>query len=107
MKSTITKDIQHIIKQIVIGYHPEKIILFGSCARSAQTVKSDIDLVIIKETDDRFVDRLKKIATVVKTWEAADFLVYTPQEWNEALSKEHYFIMEIAHTGRVLYEKKS
>lgn len=104
MKHAITKDIQHIIKQIVIGYHPEKIILFGSCARSAQTVKSDIDLVIIKETDDRFVDRLKKIAHVAKTWEALDVLVYTPSEWEKALAAGHYFIKEIADKGKVLYE---
>ena len=107
MTTAIKNEIQHIVKQIITGYKPENIILFGSYANGTNSIQSDIDLVIIKETSDRFVERLKKISAVAKTWEAMDMLVYTPEEWSDALSKGHYFIKQISNTGKVLYEKRS
>ena len=40
------------------GYDPEKVILFGSATRGDTDEYSDIDLIVIKETDRRFVQRL-------------------------------------------------
>lgn len=52
--------ISRIVEKIKEGYNPRKIILFGSYARGNPTEDSDIDLLIIKETnkrrDERFVD---------------------------------------------------
>jgi len=102
----MNKEVKKIINQIVEGYNPEKIILFGSYANSKPGLASDIDLAVIKYTKDRFIDRLKKIAKIVKTWHAVDILIYTPQEWQKGLDGEHYFIKEIAQKGKVLYEKR-
>lgn len=100
------KEIDKIVNQIVKGYKPEKVILFGSFANGNQKVDSDIDLAVIKKTKAGLADRLRKIAKVVKTWEALDVLVYTPQEWEDALEEDNYFIKEITKTGRIVYEKK-
>ena len=42
--------LQQIVKEL-IAYEPEKIILYGSAARGEFTDESDIDLLIIKNTD--------------------------------------------------------
>lgn len=102
---TPEKRVKNLIDQIVQGYQPEKIILFGSSARSAPRPESDIDLAVIKETKAKFPERLKQIARIAKTWEPVDILVYTPQEWQQALAKDNYFIKEISKTGKVVYEK--
>ncbi|MCX7795745.1 MAG: nucleotidyltransferase domain-containing protein [bacterium] len=83
----------------------EKIILFGSLLRNDIMSTSDIDLIIIKETKKRFLDRLDEIYTTIKPRVAMDILVYTPKEF-EKLQKESSFIRQILKEGKVLYEKK-
>jgi len=46
--------IQKIVQSLVAGYTPEKIILFGSFAYGQPNADSDIDLLIIKATRQRF-----------------------------------------------------
>lgn len=99
------KEIKKIVEQIVKGYKPEKVILFGSFASGSPKENSDVDLVVIKKTKVRFIERLKEIAKIVKSWTAFDILVYTPREWQEALKEGNYFIEEITKTGKVIYEK--
>lgn len=45
------EQISQIIKAIVAGYKPEKVILFGSYAYGKPTKDSDIDLLLIKDDD--------------------------------------------------------
>jgi predicted nucleotidyltransferase len=44
------------IVQALRSYQPERIYLFGSAARGESDELSDVDLVIIKETEDPFLD---------------------------------------------------
>lgn len=53
--------IQGILDKLVAGYSPEKVILFGSYAYGHPGPDSDIDLLIIKDTPDRFIDRWKSV----------------------------------------------
>ena len=48
------------------SYEPQKIILFGSQARGDDDKHSDLDLVVIKETYERFLDRLGTIYDLVQ-----------------------------------------
>lgn len=50
-------EIERIVKRIAEGYRPLKVILFGSHVWGEPTEDSDIDLLIVKETSDRFIDR--------------------------------------------------
>jgi len=97
------KEIQKITDQIKEKYQPEKIILFGSFAYGKPSASSDVDLVVIKKTNERFTQRLMKMAQIVKSSLGADILVYTPKEWQAALKEENYFIKEIAQKGKVVY----
>ena len=99
------KEITKIKKQLIEGYNPEKIILFGSYGSGNSSRGSDIDIAVIKQTKQRFTVRLKEIARIVKSWRAFDILVYTPQEWQKGLRDGNYFLKEIAQTGKVIYEK--
>lgn len=82
------------IEQIVSslrGYDPERIILFGSHARWEADEYSDIDLVVIKETEERFLDRLKRVYDIVQPDFALDVLVYTPREFAHMLEEGNHF----------------
>ncbi|MEP7009770.1 MAG: nucleotidyltransferase domain-containing protein [Acidobacteriota bacterium] len=40
-------EIQQMVRRIVSGFHPEKIILFGSYARGEEGPDSDVDLLVV------------------------------------------------------------
>jgi predicted nucleotidyltransferase len=84
-------------------YEPERIILFGSHARGEPA--ADIDVIVVKSTAERFLDRLK---VVYERWNlpvAADILVYTPAEWDQMTKEERGFIMRVVKEGREIYAR--
>ena len=103
MNKNKEKEIEKIIGQIEDKYQPEKIILFGSYASGRPKKNSDVDLVVIKQTRERFVRRLMRMAEIVRSSLGTEILVYTPKEWQDALREENYFIKEIAKNGKVVY----
>lgn len=81
----------------------KKAILFGSLVRGDVTEASDIDLILIKDTSKRFVDRLEEALLTLDPRVGLDVLVYTPEEFADLL-KAKPFIQKAVREGRVLYE---
>jgi uncharacterized protein len=101
-------DKEHLKEQIIATFkpfNPEKIILFGSYARGEDDPFSDIDVIIVYDTDKRFLERLKELYLRWNTGKAADILAYTPEEFR-SLMKERYFIQKAVAEGEVLYERE-
>lgn len=86
-------------------YDPERIILFGSRARRDADEYSDLDLVVIKETEERFLDRLKRVYALVRPTFAMDLLVYTPEEFARMKEEGNPLIERVCEEGVVVYEK--
>jgi uncharacterized protein len=84
-------------------YAPERIILFGSHGRGEPA--ADIDVILIKETEDRFLDRLKHVYERWTLGVAVDILVYTPREWDQMLAEERGFAIRAAREGREIYAR--
>lgn len=103
-KTSLDKKIEQIINDLK-KYNPEKIILFGSAAQGKLLLNSDIDLLIIKETREHFLERLKRVALMCSYEGAIDLLVYTPKELKERDRLGDHFIKEILSKGKVVYEK--
>ncbi|MBA2124509.1 hypothetical protein B9J78_06235 [bacterium Unc6] len=100
---TIIKIMTEKIKQ---QYHPEKIILFGSYAWGNPDRHSDIDLLIVKKTKARHIDRSIKIRQILDKENgmfALDTIVYTPDEVKRRLKIGDDFIKKIVTKGVVLY----
>lgn len=69
-------------------------------------VWSDIDMVVVKDTPKRFLDRIEEVLFMVYPKAGFNIVVYTPREVQEMIDKGHYFFVdEILKKGRVLYEK--
>ena len=98
--------VEQIVNKLVHSYGPEKVILFGSRASGRAQPDSDIDLLIIKETQARFIDRwaeVRRILSDATRFVGLETLVLTPQELSDRLRIGDQFIEEITRTGRVLY----
>lgn len=105
------KEIQDFIKNAVEkikkSYTPEKIILYGSYAYGKPTRDSDIDFLIIKNTQERPIDRRVKIRKIVDVRKPIPFspFVVTPKELKFRLKIGDQFLKEIISRGEVLYAK--
>ncbi len=99
--------IDQLIKEIVSGYQPEKIYLFGSYATGKPTDDSDVDLFIIKNTDKRKIERNWEVRRCIKTYPrtGVDIIVYTPLELHNGLLQTINIGKEAITTGRLIYER--
>lgn len=106
--SKAVKDvIRRIVEKIVTGYRPRKIILFGSYAGGTPDDDSDIDILIIKETAERPIDRRLAVAEIASDPERLipfEPLVLTPQEVQKRLEIGDQFVRRILEKGEVLHE---
>lgn len=87
VKKNLYQELNRVVDKIRINYKPEKIILFGSLAVGVLNQTSDIDLAIIKNTKKRFLGRNLEVALIADPLEPFDFLVYTPNEWQDMQKK--------------------
>ena len=104
---TIRKIILDIAEKIRKNYDPEKIILFGSFAYGKATRDSDIDMLIVKRTRKKSMDRwftLKKLCQDPDRGIPFSPLVFTAKELDHRLSLADQFIKEILQKGQVLYK---
>lgn len=97
-------EIADILRPIFKRLSVQKAILFGSRARGRATERSDIDLIIVTETTDRFFKRYDRFMDIYAALreEAVDLLIYTPGEL-EAISHRDFIKRALAE-GQVLYE---
>lgn len=92
-----------VVNTIVEGYGPvEKILLFGSAARGEQDAASDLDLIIIKRTTARFIERLLAVPLFPVN---VDVFVYTPEEFAEMQEAENPFILSALEDAVELYPR--
>ena len=105
----ILNETQNIVNKIVDYCKPEKIILFGSFARGEEKSNSDIDLLIIKNSDKKRPFRIKEVFEALRGMDRdfpLDPIVYTPGEISKRLALGDYFIKEVLEEGKVMYESK-
>lgn len=81
-----------------------KAVLFGSAVSDTATKKSDIDLMIVMETDKRFFDRYDAFDEIseIMRGRSVDLLIYTPQELENISHRP--FIRRILSEGKTIYE---
>lgn len=100
--------ISHLKERIIETFRPfdpQMIVLFGSMARSDHDEASDIDLIIVYETDKRFLDRLEELYMSWNIPKAVDILAYTPSEY-ESMAAESGFLQKVLSEGQVIYERE-
>ena len=98
-------DIQEMADIIAARFKPEKIILFGSYATGTATEDSDVDLVVVLDTDADLFDKTADIQMAVRHIPVAkDILVRTPEQFEKELSVYWTVFRSAADHGKVLYE---
>jgi len=104
MTKTLENYLDDIVSNIKTNYIPEKIILFGSYSDGTYTEDSDIDLLLIKETNKHPIWRRVEARKASKAVIPIDILVYTPDEIKEILTDKSSFLIDVIKNGKILYE---
>ncbi len=100
--------LEQIVNRIVEVAQPEKVILFGSRARGDARPESDLDILVIKESDEpRYRRAVSLYGALAGLLANVDVLVYTPQEVWEWSAVPEAFVTTAVREGRVLYERNS
>ncbi len=98
------KSLEEIVDRLVKGYDPDRIILFGSHADGTEDDESDFDLLVVKDTPQRPLERRMAVERLVADRGVPlDLLVYTPEEVLNLYAAGSTLIQEMAEKGRVLY----
>lgn len=101
------KELQSILDRLIAEYHPQRVIMFGSHAWGTPHEDSDVDLFIVKDTAQRFLERcfeVRQLLTPVRQELPLDIIVMTPQEIERRKTAGDPFITQILEEGTLLYE---
>lgn len=107
MNTLTIPQIQKRLRLVFQRHGIEKAILFGSYARGEPSKHSDIDLILVKQTKQRFLDRYEGLLQdlfLALPGAPVDALVYTPDEF-EAMHKTR-FLARAVREGKVIYESE-
>lgn len=102
MMCSFDDEIDKIKNQIIKAYLPEKIILFGSCAKGVVTEKSDIDICIVLENNNKR-ELAQRIIMEIEYEHDLEVVIYTPTEWEKHKNDTASFANLIQRTGVTLY----
>ena len=98
--------IRKVIKQIVVSANPKRIVLFGSHAYGRPGCDSDVDLLVVMESNKRPVDRTIEVSKSLRFYPfPMDILVRTPREIRQRLQIRDPFFEEVVKNGKILYER--
>ena len=92
---------------IMRKYNVLQAIVFGSLAIGDASRRSDLDLIIIQNTNKRFLDRytgiLQECSSAISDRDV-DLLIYTPQELSQLADRP--FFRQALREGTIIYESQ-
>lgn len=98
----LNNELARILDVLINKYNPQKVILFGSLVEGKVHEFSDIDLIVIKESDKPFYERLEEVVLLTMPEVGVDILVYTPEEF-KLVQTRLFFEEEVLRKGKVIY----
>lgn len=106
-RNLIEQKLKEITDKIVREYQPEKIILFGSWAWGEPHEDSDVDLLVVKESNKKKWEREYELRMKLSgnKFPPMDLLMYTPAEVDRRMSMQDFFMQDILEKGKILYAR--
>ncbi len=65
---------------------------------------SDIDIIVVYQTEKKFMDRLEELYMKWNLPKAVDIIAYTPDEFTDMM-KDNFFLKQAVKEGIIIYER--
>ncbi len=106
---TIQEFIHFVLEKIISFYTPEKVYLFGSQARGDANEDSDIDFLIVNNSNEPKRQRALKFRKTLRGnyLYPVDILVYTPTEFQSEQNIKGTIAYHVSKEGTLLYGSKT
>jgi predicted nucleotidyltransferase len=99
--------LKEVTRRLVDGFHPEKIILFGSQARGTADEKSDVDILVICPVSENRRELILNMYDALEEMRlATDIMVITPKEFELDRQIPGTIARPAWLEGKILYEEK-
>jgi len=84
------------LPRLIESYNPERVLVFGSCARGTALRESDLDLLIVAESFEGIplFERAQRVIWAMRSDLPVEVLCYTPDEYER--KKKEIGIVRIA-----------
>ena len=96
--------INALSERIVREFQPDRIILFGSYAYGEPGDDSDVDLLVVLPFEGKAAYKAGEIRNRVRPEFAVDLIVRSPEQVQDRLAQNDWFMRDIFEKGRTLYE---
>jgi predicted nucleotidyltransferase len=103
--NALGENLSRVVNQLRQMPNVHKVMLFGSYAAGKRDLFTDLDIIVVMDTKEEFIQRAGKLHQMLQVGVDMDLLVYTPDEFE--IMKEKPFLQQALEHGRVLYEKIS
>lgn len=101
--------IKAISRRLKEQYRAKEVILFGSYAKGKATEDSDVDLLIVSESKERFFERqatVRRLLRDLKKKIPVSPIILTPKEVEDRKKHGDHFIKEILEHSCCAHHKK-
>ena len=97
-------EIEAVARNIGEAARAERVILFGSYASGMATEQSDVDLLVVAESDLPRHKRSRELYRMIRPHRfAMDIIVYTPQEMRSGSGTPVSFVSQVLREGKPVY----
>jgi len=100
----VSKKIDDYVSEVVRKLKPDLVILFGSFAIGDINEGSDIDILVVADFKESFLDRIRTLMDLNTFKIPIEPVGYTLEEFNQMKNRKNPFIMEVLEKGKVLYK---
>jgi predicted nucleotidyltransferase len=101
----IFKKIEDYVQEVVKNLNPYLVVLFGSFATNNVNEGSDVDILVVAEFKEDFLDRIAKLMNMNKFRIPIEPIGYTLEEFEEMKRKNNAFILEVMERGKIMYNR--
>lgn len=99
-REEILEDLKKFVKELKEKLPVQEVFLYGSFATGNIHEGSDIDLIIVGDFKEKFVERIGRILEMTDL--PIEPLVYTPKEFQAMQEGGNPFILEVLKNGKKL-----
>jgi predicted nucleotidyltransferase len=102
----VFEKIKAYVGEVVKHLNPYLVILFGSFATGEINEGSDVDVLVVADFKEGFLDRIATLMRLNAFGIPIEPIGYTLEELEEMKRRGNPFILEVLEKGKVLYKSK-